>query len=231
MTLKDRAKCLLESFPRLYLEILRVKRRGHWSREWVVSRDTEIVIEGFPRSANSFARSAFRSCQPNVRYATHVHSSAQIVQASRWGIPTLVVLRDPEGAVCGDLAFQCELDGSDPDKVTAQSLNASLYRYIKFYRPLASLKPHFVVGHFPEVIADYGAVIRRINEKFGTAFVVFQHTEKNAADIKSRAAHIGPNVNRERIKSVVRRKYLKEADLSLKTSAHEVYLSVLGAVG
>jgi hypothetical protein len=35
--------------------------------------------------------------------------------------------------------------------------------------------------------------------------------------------------NRERIKSVVRRKYLKEADLSLKTSAHEVYLSVLGA--
>ncbi len=212
----------------MYLEILRVKRRGHWSRDWVVSRDTEIVIEGFPRSANSFARSAFRSCQPNVRYATHVHSSAQIVQACRWGIPTLVLLRDPEGAVCGDLAFQCELAGSEPDKVTAQRLNASLYRYIRFYSPLISLKPDFVVGHFPEVIADYGAVIRRINEKFGTAFVVFEHTEENAADIKSRATHIGPNINRERIKSVVRRKYLDEANHSLKTAAEEVYLSVLG---
>jgi len=226
--MNNRLKAVLENFPRLYLEVLRIKRRGHWSRDWVVSRGTEIVIEGFPRSANSFARSAFRSCQPNVRYATHVHSSAQIVQACRWGIPTLVLLRDPQGAVCGDLAFQCELAGSDPDQVTAQSLNASLYRYIKFYRPLVSLKPHFVVGHFPEVIADYGAVIRRINEKFGTAFVVFEHTEENAADIKSRATHIGPNTNRERIKSVVLRKYLEDANRSLKVSAQEVYLAVLG---
>ncbi len=222
-------KAILENFPLLYLEVLRIKRRGHWSRDWVVSRDTEIVIEGFPRSANSFARSAFRSCQPNVRYATHVHSSAQVVQACRWGIPTLVLLRDPEGAVCGDVAFQFELSGSDPEELTAQSLNASLYRYIKFYRPLVSLKSHFVVGHFPEVIVDYGAVIRRINDKFGTAFAVFEHTEENAAEIKSRAAHIGPNINRERIKSVVRRKYLDEADCSLKAAAQEVYLSVLGS--
>jgi hypothetical protein len=87
------------------------------------------------------------------------------------------------------------------------------------------------VGHFPEVIADYGAVIRRINEKFGTAFVVFQHTEENAADIKSRATHIGPNSNRERIKSVVRGKYLEDANRSLKASAQKVYLEVLGADG
>ena len=227
----DSAKRLLERWPALYLALLRIKRRRHWSREWVVSRDTEIVIEGFPRSANSFARSAFRNCQPNVRYATHVHSSAQIVQACRWGIPTLLLLRDPEGAVCGDLAFQCELDGSELDKVTARSLNASLSRYIKFYRPLVSLKPHYVVGHFPEVIADYGAVIRRINEKFGTAFIVFQHTEENAADIKSRATHIGPISNRERIKSVVRSKYLEDANRSLKSSAQKVYLEVLGVDG
>ena len=229
--MRNRLKAILENFPRLYLEVLRIKRRGHWSREWIVSRDTEIVIEGFPRSANSFARSAFRSCQPTVRYATHVHSPAQIVQACRWGIPTLVLLRDPQGAVCGDLAFQFELSGSDPDQVTAQSLNASLYRYIKFYRPLIALKSHFVVGHFPEVIADYGAVIRRINEKFGTAFVVFEHTEENAADIKSRATHIGPNTDRDRIKSVVQRKYLEEPNQSLKLSAQEVYLAVLGADG
>ena len=52
-------KLCLDRFPRLYLSLLRFKRFRHWSRDWIVCSDTHVVIEGFPRSANSFAREAF----------------------------------------------------------------------------------------------------------------------------------------------------------------------------
>lgn len=229
--MKNRLKGVLEDFPRLYLEIVRFKRRGHWSREWVVSRDTEIVIEGFPRSANSFARSAFRSCQPDVRYATHVHSPAQIVQACRWGIPTLVLLRDPEGAACGDVAFHCELAKVDPVTLQPAIIESSLERYIRFYEKVLPWSDSFVVGHFPEVTKDFGEIIRRINRKFGTSFVVFEHTDDSAAEVKGRASHIGPQANRELIKSVIREKFRLQTSSKLKEEADIVYRRLLAAQG
>ncbi len=36
-----------------------------------------------------------------------------------------------------------------------------------------------MVGRFPEVIADFGAVMRRLNERFDTDFVPFDHTPAN----------------------------------------------------
>jgi hypothetical protein len=229
--MNNRLKAILENFPRLYLEVLRIKRRGHWSQKWVVSRDTEIVIEGFPRSANSFARAAFHSCQPNVRYATHVHSSAQVVQACRWKIPTLVLLRDPQGAVCGDVAFGCELSGRDPNTVLASEINDSLRRYIAFYRRVEPFHERFMVGHFPEVTKDFGAVMREFNEYFGTEFVVFEHTEEAVQKVTAMAFHVGPSANRNAIKSVVAEKYANHASAVLKNEARSVYERLLRVKG
>jgi hypothetical protein len=229
--MNNRLKAVLENFPRLYLEVLRIKRRGHWSQEWVLTKDKQVVIEGFPRSANSFARGAFMTGQPATRYATHVHSSAQVVQACRWKIPTLVLLRDPQGAVCGDVAFGCELVGRDPATVLASEINESLRRYIAFYRRVEPFHERFMVGHFPEVTKDFGAVMREFNEYFGTEFVVFEHTEETVQKVTAMAFHVGPSANRNAIKSVVAEKYENHASAVLKNRARSVYEGLLRVKG
>lgn len=44
----------LENFPALYISLLRWKYRNHWFKKRIINENTDIVIEGFPRSANSF---------------------------------------------------------------------------------------------------------------------------------------------------------------------------------
>ena len=68
-----------------------------------VTPDKLVVIEGFPRSGNSFARRAFIMAQDETfdvtRIAHHLHVPAQVIRAARWRIPTLVLIRRPKDAV------------------------------------------------------------------------------------------------------------------------------------
>src|SRR4051794_3765889 len=66
----------------------------------VICEQTEAVIDGFTRSANTFATVAFQWAQPcPVRLAHHLHAPAQVIAGARAGIPVLVPLRHPRQAV------------------------------------------------------------------------------------------------------------------------------------
>jgi hypothetical protein len=158
------AKTLVARSPRLALPIARW--RGHGV---VVAGATDIAIEGYPRSANNFAVAAFVMAQPGpVRVAHHVHAPAHVIAAMGLGIPTLVLVRDPEDAVL-------ELVIRRP----ALSIRQALRGYLRFYRPLLAHRDGFVVGSFVDVTSDFGAVIRRVNERFGASFAEFEHTREN----------------------------------------------------
>ena len=97
--LKYRVRQYLGLYPFLFLPAARLlgnRRR----REFLVSPSTDLVIEGFPRSGNTFAVAAFVLSQPRpVRIAHHHHVPAQVIYAVKRGIPVLVVVRKPDDAV------------------------------------------------------------------------------------------------------------------------------------
>ncbi len=135
----------------------------------VLTPDTEIVIEGYPRSGNSFAVAAFEQAQRRpVRIAHHTHTPAHVIAAIRAGIPALVLVRDP-GEACVEFVMMKEF----------LSLRQALRGYVRFYEPLRRYRDGFVVGAFPDVVSDFGAVMARVNARFGTAFTPFDHTEEN----------------------------------------------------
>src|SRR5215204_3265193 len=68
-------------------------------RDLLVDRRTQIVIEGFPRSGNTFAVVAFQQAQrESVRVAHHHHMPAQVIRAAKWGIPTFLLVSKPTDA-------------------------------------------------------------------------------------------------------------------------------------
>jgi hypothetical protein len=160
------ARSIAGKYPSIYLPIARRRRRGE-----PVSSDTALVIEGFPRSGNTFCAAAFGSAQTRpVRVARHEHVPAQVIAAARADIPTLVLIRGPEDAVLS-LVIQ------HPEVTVRQATRA----YVRFYQPLLRFRGRFLVATFDELVADLGAVIDRLNAKFGTGFDVFQHTKENVA--------------------------------------------------
>jgi hypothetical protein len=161
------AKTVIARYPSVAIPIAR-RRHGV-----PFGPGTDLVIEGFPRTGTSFAVAAFAMAQPRpVAMACHVHAPAQVVAAARAGVPSLVIVREPQDTV---LSFVIR----NPHIPVALAVRG----YLRFYAPLLPLRAGFVTATFDEVTTDVGAVTRRVNERFGTRFAEFNHSEENVAKV------------------------------------------------
>jgi hypothetical protein len=163
---------LLLRFPRVYLRIAQLRHQpdsSYVSGAEALRPNTEVLIAGLPRSGNSFAVNAFRLAQDRaVHIAHHEYPPAQIVGAARHGIPALLVVRNPDDVAVSRVASHPPL-----------TLKQALADYIQCHKAVVPWREHFVLATFPEVTGDFGLVIRRLNEKYGTDFREFNHTEEN----------------------------------------------------
>jgi hypothetical protein len=147
--------------PGLYLPLARWKRA-----ESALDDETEFVLDGLERSANTFAAVAFQLAQnAHVRMAHHMHAAAPLIEAAHRGLPTLITAREPESTIVSSAMRQ--------PRVT---LRQWLKTYAAFYERLAPVRHRFMVATFEDVTSDFGAVIRRVNERFDTRFVEFEHS-------------------------------------------------------
>jgi hypothetical protein len=143
---RHRLRTRVSELPGLYLPFARHKYPGP-SPE-VISSATEFVIDGYTRSASTFAVYALQLAQPTpVRLAHHLHAPAQLVEAARAGVPALAVIREPQGAILSQLI-------REPDV----ALRDALVAYARFYERLLPYRDRFVVADFEEVTKDFGAV-------------------------------------------------------------------------
>jgi hypothetical protein len=155
--------------PTLYLPFARRKYPGPSPQ--VISAETELVIDGYTRSACTFAVYALQLAQPRpIRLAHHLHAPAQLIQAARAGVPALLVIREPRGAILSQLV-------REPDVAMRDALSA----YARFHTCLLPHLDDLVIGEFEEVTHDFGSVIDRLNVRFRLDLQRFEHTPANAA--------------------------------------------------
>ena len=147
---------------------------------------TDICIEGFLRSGNTFTVIAFQRAQPRVvSIAHHVHAAGAVLAAVRMGTPTLVVIRPPEESV---LSYVIRW----PSLTIGQALRG----YVRFYAPLVPYADRVVVARFDEVTTDLGAVISRVNERFGTEFTPYEPTDENERAVRAELDRWDADTNR-----------------------------------
>lgn len=139
-----------------------------------VRKSTELVIEGPPRSGNHYATYAFLNAQdPRVDVAHHFHAPAQIMLASRWGIPAVALIRRPDNMAASYLLY---MHGKGFDWLTPE-LCARLY--VSFYESIWPLRASFEVGLFESfTVQGMSAVIERINTRFDRSFAYFRSLEE-----------------------------------------------------
>ncbi|MDH3587771.1 MAG: hypothetical protein OEQ74_00055 [Gammaproteobacteria bacterium] len=139
--------------------------------ELAASGKTELVIEGYPRSANSFSVVAFEQAQEReVKIAHHLHVPAQVIRGVQRGIPIVVLLREPVSAVASLIVRE-----------PALGIRVALWDYIHFHRTIRRYRDSFLIARFEDITDDFGRVIERLNNKWGTQFQVFDHNEENVA--------------------------------------------------
>ena len=169
---RHRLRTRVSEHPALYLAFARRKYPGPSPQ--VVSSRTELVIDGYTRSATTFAVYALQLSQSTpIRLAHHLHAPAQLIEAARRGVPVLALIREPQGAILSQLV-------REPNVALADALIA----YSRFYTCVLPYRSAMVVGEFEQVTHDFGGVVRLINARFGTSFSEFEHTEANLEEVR-----------------------------------------------
>jgi hypothetical protein len=202
--LRYRAKQFIGRHPCLYQAVFH-NRSGY--EDLLVNDDTDICIEGFPRSANSFAVAAFRHAQDEpVGIAHHNHVPAPVLTAVQKGLPTVVLIRDPVEAVISSRGLQLQI-GAVEDKPMPMHVTFKMHLqgWLSFYRTVERVKDRGVIAPFEDVIDDFGSVIERVNQRVGTSFALFNHTSANVEIVRNnRGYHALPSTHRDRLKETAR---------------------------
>lgn len=137
------------------------------NRSLIINKQTDIVIEGYPRCANTYTVVAFKQAQVgDISVAHHLHVPSQIMLASSWGIPALLLIRKPLDAIVSLKIRHPELD-----------TRRCIRDYISFYESLTNVMKYPVIADFDDVTNDLAQVIHDINIRFGSEFSEFTQSE------------------------------------------------------
>ncbi len=143
------------------------------NRKMMVTRDTLITIEGYPRSANTYAVYAFRYANkiPWSQIAHHLHVQAQVIRSIQYKIPVILLIRHPLEAVRSLVVRHDFIP-----------VNEALEDYCRFYTDLYQFQEGFIVAPFDAAIKHFGKITEQVNNRFQTCFTVYPSQNK-AADM------------------------------------------------
>ncbi len=194
--------------------------------QMAVSKKTELCIEGFPRSGNSYAVVAFKLANPEIKVGHHLHVPAQIKKACLLNIPCLVIIRNPLDAVSSFLVFQ-------------SSINADIYlsTYIDFYNSVKKNIEHILIASFETVISDLNLVIKELNNFYDQKYRLIDNIEQRQDEIFKKLTKINdqffkgenkknmiPDVKRDELKKKIMAT-VQESDKFI--AAEEIYRGLL----
>lgn len=195
-------KLILHNNPAIYLRLMHKRHAKYYTKNRLVNLKSDLVIEGFPRSGNSFAVRAF-DCSQNcdVNIAHHFHSWPQVAYAVKHNIPTIVLIRKPVDAVIG-LCVHSELEHAVPKKLSKeQHLVSNFKQYINFYKNIPKHQNSLLVATFEEVTQNFSDVILRFNQKFSKSYNTFNHTDDMVETIFNKSGrHLSPSKERDALK-------------------------------
>jgi hypothetical protein len=157
--------------PRLFPLMVRFQRKR---RNRPARPTDQIVIDGFPRSANTFSSRAFQFANPDVTASHHMHAPANVLLAVRYGLPTIVVIRAPVDAVLSEVI-------REPRK----RLRRGLLEWSSFYDTVRPVLDRVVVADFVTVTTDYSVVVDEVNRRFGTSFTPYRNSPESDAAVFS----------------------------------------------
>jgi hypothetical protein len=157
----------------------KIRQAGHIEpREAEVLLDTELVIDGFQGSANSYLTRAFKHAQPEpVRLAHHLHAALGVLKGVEQGVPALVTLREPEGATLSLVS-----------RWSYVSLAQALRAYARYYEAIEPVADAVVISPFAVTTRRPDLAIEAVNARFGTNFAVFEPTEANVQAVRAMTA-------------------------------------------
>ncbi len=141
-------------YPSIYIPLRRMRMS-----ETVVHGGTDLLIEGFPRSGNTWTEALLREASGDrLDLAHHAHAAAHVKRALALGVPSMILFRDPDDAVTSLLALnENQLDA-----------RGAFLEYERFYKTVLPLRGRPMVRFYSleDVTTRPTDVVKDVAEHF-----------------------------------------------------------------
>jgi len=201
----------------------------------IAHKKTDLIIEGYPRSANTFSKVVVELSNPRVSIAHHMHSRAQIVRGIKYQIPTIVLLRNPKDAI-SSLIIKTALSNNNLDRMISEYA----YYYSVFYREIESFIGSIFLVNFESVTKSPNQFIESIGQRYNLDLESFKSDDDAISTVFdvikmrniSRVGHDSkklaiPSVEKESYKSILDDKIQRN---EYYRNAYNTYLKMLSVM-
>jgi hypothetical protein len=138
---------------------------------------TDLLVEGFPRSANTFVLHALKWSNPEFQFASHQHACGPVKYAARNHIPMLILIREPRAAVIS-LAMRENF-----------RLDYCFNWYLKFYGGVEAHRDCAVIADFETATTDLCEIYARLRSRYSLALRRPPTTPSELAEVKEMVVH------------------------------------------
>jgi len=124
------------------------------AKHLVCRPDSDLVIEGYPRSANTFSADmidVLTENDPRFHFGHHTHEIDNLRLAEAYDVPRLVLIRTPEDAILSFRIF------------SGNPVARCLDFYVNLNRNILALEKPFLVADFSEATTDFNRVVEKLN--------------------------------------------------------------------
>ena len=129
-------------------------------RKNIVDENTDLLIDGYPRSGNTYCFAKFKFLNPKLNIASHRHEFGHIYSALKRKIPVVVVVRDPLDSISSFIVRE------------SVSTSFALRYYIYFYNKVLVNIKNIILLDFKNIV---------LNKDFGfidNKDIIFRNTSK-----------------------------------------------------
>jgi len=124
----------------------------------LVNSETEICIEGYPRSANTFIFHLLKILKPSVLVGGHSHTIANIKLALKKKVPVFVLIRNPIDAI----SSQVLRSNIVKNKSEKKNIEYAIEDYKSFYNYILKNRDKVKLLHFDDVLNNLDNILRII---------------------------------------------------------------------
>lgn len=165
--IKFSIRIFLGNYPSLFFPIYGLKKLN---KKLFISKNTELVVSAYPRTANTFFIVALEHIQKKpLSIAHHLHVPALALEAINNNLPIVVLIRNPKDAIISLVIRENHI-----------SLKQAINAYISFYESLLKHQNKILIADFSRIINDFPSIITEINTKFNLN--LDNYSEKNKLD-------------------------------------------------
>lgn len=117
--------------------------------------DKKLVVEGFPRSGNTFLSDFILVTQPKgFAFAHHTHLAENVLMGVDNGVPAIVLVRNPVDAISSFVVYS--------DK----SISFAAKKWLTFYQKMTPFTDTLLLVSFDTITQNPMSILEAANQKF-----------------------------------------------------------------